>query len=1208
MDPRELEAELARVRAQQPSPERSAAIQALAQQVEALSKRPPAPAPTPTLTPDPQGLQAGRVERATRRAERSFDRGPTVEQIQQASERVLAMPPSPERAKAAQDLKAYTAQVRRALKRDARALAREGAATGRPDLAARASPAALADRLRERDQSGWASIAPEFGPGLSGFGGGLLDTIDIPAAGIRQVATPGHEAFSGRVSNRQFYQALKERADQPGLEAADLVRIPQAVGGALGAPIGAAAGLAAGALEAHNAEREAEPETLRRILDWTPGSGAARTLVGLARQGVKPDALWEATKGGADSGGEFALGVMTDPLSFVGSSLGAGRTAARAASRAYARQAPGKAAQAAQFGEAVQDAIQGAKDTTDAVERARAVFRREGLEPLFEQTFGRGGEFLQSGQLSVGLLPGQAFEVARLTGAEHGGKRALQAGLDAVAGPARRAVGRIGRSGKVGEKVASLARRPVDLLSSEGRLARVQGEEMRRTARSDAAARYAAKADQLRDIASRGPKSKQRQEELVRRELDPYWFEDKAGAVRAVRHGAPPDAAEQAWLDELRGFLRDNELDLIQAGALGRSVQRNPVSGDYYPRAYRSPTGLLTQATWKESRTADGGLPLGAQAVEAPEWAAAARMAADPEKVLRNQDAARHSLHAAAPEDVLAELARSSSGAEAQAVMMRGLAARFGRSASGIAAANPDWVRITVGQSRTPVAVPRRLHEAIEGTFDQQLNSVTNWLSSTGKQPGALTRAAEVVDWLTNSFKSNVLLMAPRFFALNVVNDTTQLALAGVTRIPTRLRQADALLRGDPNIRVGQFSAADLLAGARANGIGLGGLGAQASSSMDETAARLGGQMAARRRRGAARPDVPLRERAAAAPQGVLDTATGPGRALAEWWEDRSKMALFLDRVAKGDNFATAARRSFGALLDYQDRNKVQQVARWVFPFATWATKAPQAVVRGAIRNPGRVGIYGDALEASAGEAEQPPANWQRQLGRAYPLGPTERRIDDAILRSMGRGAPPPDMDVFARTREVEPEAFQLPGSLLSAGLLMGQGQSEAAADALVPFGGMLHPFLRAAFEAGTQLDIGTGRPLELTEQGYGSPAVGAFNRWVAPTVPLLGASAVGLPLSEALYQAHGGSAQYAPMQTFGFHRQPSLSDDRFYGRQWMNLFSPKPTSEILPSQQVADRVRAMGLYDLREDIASVARARERAQNMQALRAQGRTD
>ena len=109
----------------------------------------------------------------------------------------------------------------------------------------------------------------------------------------------------------------------------------------------------------------------------------------------------------------------------------------------------------------------------------------------------------------------------------------------------------------------------------------------------------------------------------------------------------------------------------------------------------------------------------------------------------------------------------------------------------------------------------------------------------------------------------------------------------------------------------------------------------------------------------------------------VLAAIPKAARGLYRWsgnslwkFDDEIKAQRYEELVKGGLSPARAGLRIGGELVDYSAKSGLANAIRPIAPFATWRTKAPLAVVRNAIENPGRTAALERAVPAAMGGAQ----------------------------------------------------------------------------------------------------------------------------------------------------------------------------------------------------------------------------------------------
>jgi len=588
----------------------------------------------------------------------------------------------------------------------------------------------------------------------------------------------------------------------------------------------------------------------------------------------------------------------------------------------------------------------------------------------------------------------------------------------------------------------------------------------------------------------------------------------------------------------------------------------------------------------------------------------------------------------------------------------------------------------------TGMMLPRDLHTIMRGSFDSSHQTFRNWMS---RVPGGKSPAARAImkgfDWyanLTNFWKRNVLVTRPGYHTLNAWNDSLQMVADGNLRPDRWMNEARKAFRGrggiDTKIVVdGQevaikYSADEVTALAAkyhlptldiSDTARLEQVGPKAARYRrfeqatlkqrkaakkkirkqegrrlkgDELEARIAqetGQTpmtAAERKRQAIA--IAKREPFAVAKEyvGMPGLPANAGEWVAKQWEGHAKLGHFMWRLSKGDSPSMAAARTFDVLLDYQNPSKKVQVARWVFPFATWMMTAPQMTARLVARRPGAVAAVNRFFRAQEGEGHE-PGSYVSQRAPFYQMGETGKKVLGAARETVRRGIAPftgedpskitgtgvgPGMSAVWMPREPFGESWTLPleASGVSS-LLQGRGW-EPRPELLV---GSAAPLPKAIGEQLYQKEALTGKGLERsTPLGVfpsRMPAVPEFLRaapggmrkgqkteetpWGTRYLLPMGMSPAGIAAANMyLYGAGGGEEGGAPLSTIGRIRQyaPPGEAGNIYAQQILNMLTGAPMYTVSPMDKAYEDSRR--LRDMQEEMrraTAEAKAMQRARN-----------
>lgn len=1021
----------------------------------------------------------------------------------------------------------------------------------------------------EQKPSGVGVLAPQahafWGP---------MDILDTPHHVIRQLSTPGVEPFDHKISQSEWWNKHRAEADRPGVSKYDAFVRPMQVLGAIPGGVAGAAAAAAGAIS--------DVATGR-----TQGMG---------------ERVWGTIKESAiGSGGELAASIATDPLSYVSAGLfGSAKNAVGAARRLGVASKLKPITIQILEKEVLRAA--GAGTATLRADRTLRALRKAGIaDDVVKKAFGSGGEFLEKGGVRIGFpfaedklgvdvaaIPG---EIKRVLGRapmspeaqaalEHPIRGAVKSGVDKTVGGGINAYNRVVDSvnaalGTTRQKIA----KPYGLWSVEMRDAK---ESVRRARALNPMVLASIERDGQK-IAAMGPESLARREEIILHHIEPEPTPPGMASPPGYIPRAQLTDSEKAWVDEIEKFFEKWQNNLVQAGVLEKDqIARNSVSGMYYPRVYSSAYETLSAGErgavggmWRPFKSRKADVSLGAH--DASDGSTAVQALVDPNRVIpayANRVAARLS----------------------EKTLQSSIVAKFGKTTSELKAMGIDnwaldnsWiksgVKTVLGED---IKVPQLMHKLVLDSFDTSLDTLGNLARTRGLHP-RFVAGLDALETVRGWFKKRVLLKVPGYHVLNTWDDSIKMATAGMNNVPGGLAEAKGILdrfkaKQAPKLSIetphmGRLSEARVVRLAHENNIAHGALAEkldiagshanQQKSMVDlmegaSTSGQKWGEMDAfgRYTRGKAY----LRK---------ADVLGRPGEAFARGWDDVSKLALFIDRLKKGDGPEKAAEFVFQYLFDYTDRNSATKILRMVMPFGTWQAKAPLGTARAMGRGPGRVLAVKRGLDAwFEGDTEDvkkdyDPGKYVTERGPTYAIGPTGRRTISQFAEAMpGLNAKPLSggfgMSLLPRVGYSESFAPLL--SLLRTG--SGNQISQ-----------QLAPGIKGTIEAITGQDAYSGRPIGdvLREQGLNlGPAVGAFNRYVAPS---LISPIPAQMIHEALFRARGGQEGQSPPNVIGFLRTYAEDPETAFAYRRGNLMTRVPiyqTSPIGAVREAADATASL--------------------------------
>lgn len=849
---------------------------------------------------------------------------------------------------------------------------------------------------------------------------------------------------------------------------------------------------------------------------------------------------------------QVTTGMATDPLMFIGGSVGgASKVAATQGARiARALGLSGDDALRAAQGLAK---IAGAARTPDELlaqsgqvaDWARAL---GGASPEAQaramqtaaRVLGDQAEFLGKGQLTVGpqvLGAGGQVEVpelvSRLTG------------------------GRVRPPEQLFRRTTEAARRRIgDKLTPQKRVAL---QERARDARVEAAVNTQRSTQEwVSEVAPLTP-PRARAEELIRFHIDPDFTVAEGGAIQQVGKYIPRDAltdAERQWVDAVGSFFSRKGEALRTAGVIsGKDV--NPLSGLYFPRRFRPDL----------TRTEGVKRMLDPKAWRVPEASA----------MKQRGQAGGHPLGRKFEPGLAAELDPSK------------VAVRYVAAAEQTA--SKDRLRMWVADRFGEQPGTHRLHQ--EAAFEPMMNSSgqrvmvpNDIVSQVEKNADRAFRSfsGKAVDRVISSFKEFNTIPVPRYHLVNMVGDATMMYTAGM-RDPRRFSDAMRVIRGkSPNqtavmTPTGPVSVGEARALLTRSGIIDDPAGVAGRFDLDVTRTQKGALRAAKtaeRRGQRARGELAdikatrwLKDQGAG--EVFKDVASlglrRPGRALASRWDETSKTALFLDRLSKGDNPMQARVRVFETLFDYADHDQMTRWFRRFFPFGTYTSKAVRAIPKQLARQPHAATMSGRVTQALMGEPpggthEDQAPSFQSEMSGTQALGPAHRQAVSSMAEAMTGKPIDPGFGVSMRVRDPLLETPAMLLELLAAGnvdpLILG-----------------VNPLIGAAQEFVSEQDFLTKRPLERTRPSAlapaGTPGVPAALEaspgqaaWATRYLPQFFMSPLATELAN---QAIGTT-------TLGRHRDRAIDEENRQALRMINMLLGLPltlttgTEEIINAAQ----------------------------------------
>lgn len=533
-----------------------------------------------------------------------------------------------------------------------------------------------------------------------------------------------------------------------------------------------------------------------------------------------------------------------------------------------------------------------------------------------------------------------------------------------------------------------------------------------------------AKASGLADILPKVPEA--RLHELKRYNLDPETAEQ-------LRFLSPDD---KAATEGLKGFFEGQGKKALDEDLID-GLAKNPISGAYLPRQYEKEStklqALFDQATSPgkpgatKSRTAD--IPLGAD----------------------------HPLPNAA--DL--------------------------RTGTMISTYAND-----IGRAKTLQEASRRLREMRGIPEGQALSDAdTKWLRDklTGGFVGRTVRAfkeehpvgAKVLDALNTPARvmaETKLLMNPGYFLRNKVQDPLQAHLFGG---PLNIGQigSKTLAEGDPELLKRAIAAGIPLDGpaaaARIDAPGLGGT----------NSARELNQLFGQSVKPGEGPGVLERINEA-----IPDKMPLLGSKYAKREETSRKLGLWKAFVDQGLSDEEAAKRTFDALIDFNNKGPLLQAAQKVFPLSTYALKSPAMLAKATARDPGRVSRAAHLFENLRGDISpgQEPGPGQKDYSPLASPPEPFRSLVASAHKSM-KADPLHGGSDFTVRSNTPFEALGFPNKL-------GEAMTTPKDSAAALFGASTPP-LATLYELLSGKDTFSGRHIK-------NPAANAATTMLSPFVP----------------------------------------------------------------------------------------------------------
>lgn len=418
--------------------------------------------------------------------------------------------------------------------------------------------------------------------------------------------------------------------------------------------------------------------------------------------------------------------------------------------------------------------------------------------------------------------------------------------------------------------------------------------------------------------------------------------------------------------------------------------------------------------------------------------------------------------------------------------------------------------------------------------FHQSHNfaSASAWLKSVNLPTAS--KLATGLEWLTARLRRRMLTLSPANNTINVANDLVQASTAGMNNIPLRLSQGAAALDATKPLEIGGkvYQPGELRTLANEFNIGL------ENVNKDVLNKKLGSLSKG--------SNVRILDDAVSG--GLLDRL--PDKVAQKIpmtmqfqhrWEDLSKMALFIERLDRGDAPLQAAKMVFNTLMDYNDLNKVQQIAKWFLPFVTWTSKMPTVAGRALVRNPAAFQRPFKAAQAFGGEEKYDPSTFRQEQGTSIPLSPRGEQVMGELSGLEGKNLG----QTRVRARIPMDEGLSPWASLISEGNIK-------------PFLSQAGMGSRTVIGGGLDIDTVTGKPIDKSTGDL-----------VAEALPsLLFSRPMQAALNYGIYKAHGGKeagANPAPLSPYG---KPTANPEakqleQVLGLLGAGIFKSLPTDQL---------------------------------------------
>ncbi len=407
--------------------------------------------------------------------------------------------------------------------------------------------------------------------------------------------------------------------------------------------------------------------------------------------------------------------------------------------------------------------------------------------------------------------------------------------------------------------------------------------------------------------------------------------------------------------------------------------------------------------------------------------------------------------------------------------------------------------------------LPTHAEQTLKRAFDSRWETASAFLHSQGSP--ALAKVAQAYEWTVGKIKTNVLSRSPSHHWVNVMNDTIQMFMGGVSD-PTALSKGLQLIKGSGTLKTGRYgvlTAEQFREALQREGLG-GGLGGLERLGYlgPETRDFVAKQLAQSKGVGQTGVGSKIAEGITG---GWVDRLPGWMPTNAKFgtnWEAVAKGTMFADQLKKGATFEEAARHTANYLLDYRDTGRYLQIARWFFPFINWYAKAPKMAARALIERPGRVMGIERGFEGLAGDPTILPSEKRAEKGSVVPLTSRGEEVISQLTKAIG-GKGERQGQTYLRTRSPVPEALAPIVELMKSNILPTVEQLGPLPQSLLAATG-LHPLTGQQIEPG--LDTGAGfaltsavpsaiasRPMQLVYNAIASELMGG-PKAAAPVAP----------------------------------------------------------------------------------------------------------